>query len=77
MKSASVPGAYDSHMPAASTGSRKRGWRVLRVSVPNPDDPAFIAEARRQSLAVANSPYAIDDQDFVDAMMVAEGNEAR
>jgi hypothetical protein len=30
--------------------------------------PAFPAEAHRQSLAVAKSPYAKEDQDFIDAV---------
>jgi mRNA interferase MazF len=30
--------------------------------------PAFITEAHRQSLAVANSPRAREDQDFIDAV---------
>jgi len=30
--------------------------------------PAFVTEAHRQSLAVANSPHANQDQDFIDAV---------
>jgi hypothetical protein len=30
--------------------------------------PGFAAEAHRQSLAVANSPYAREDQDYIDAV---------
>jgi len=30
--------------------------------------PTFRAEARKQSLAVARSPYARADQDFIDAI---------
>jgi len=30
--------------------------------------PAFVTEAHRQSLAVANSSHAKDDQDFIDAV---------
>jgi len=30
--------------------------------------PAFVAEAHRQSLAVAKSRHAKDDQDFIDAI---------
>jgi len=36
--------------------------------VPDLRSPAFVAEARRQSLAVAKSPYAKEDQDFIDAI---------
>jgi hypothetical protein len=30
--------------------------------------PAFVKEAHRQSLAVANSPHAKEDQEFIDAV---------
>jgi len=30
--------------------------------------PEFAAEAHRQSLVIANSPYAKEDQDFIDAI---------
>jgi hypothetical protein len=30
--------------------------------------PAFVREAHRQSLAVAKSPYAEEDQAFIDAV---------
>jgi hypothetical protein len=30
--------------------------------------PAFVTEAHRQSLAVAKSPHAKEDQDFIDAV---------
>lgn len=36
--------------------------------VPDVQSPAFAAEARRQSLAVAPSPHAADDQMFIDAV---------
>jgi hypothetical protein len=46
--------------------------------------PSFAAEARRQSLAVARSRYAREDQDFIDAISkgaiseepVSQGNGA-
>jgi len=36
--------------------------------VPDVNSPEFAAEARRQSLLVAQSPQAEEDQDFVDAI---------
>jgi len=36
--------------------------------VPDVRSPAFAAEAHRQSLAVANSPQAGEDQEFIDAV---------
>ena len=54
------------------------GRYVVMVSPPEPpmttsaaadvNSPEFIREAHRQSLAVANSPHAADDQAFVDAI---------
>ena len=47
---------------------RARGMREIRIWVPDTRSPSFAEEARRQSLAVANSPMAKEDQDFVDAI---------
>jgi hypothetical protein len=47
---------------------RAQGLRPVQVWVPDTRSPAFAAEARRQSLAVASSPHAAEDQAFVDAI---------
>ncbi|HEV7983185.1 MAG TPA: antitoxin MazE family protein [Xanthobacteraceae bacterium] len=47
---------------------RKQGLRPIQIWVPDVNSPEFAAEARRQSLAVANSPYAREDQEFIDAV---------
>jgi hypothetical protein len=47
---------------------RKQGLRPIQIWVPDVRSPAFAAEAHRQSLAVANSPHAEEDQAFVDAI---------
>ncbi|HTQ59088.1 MAG TPA: antitoxin MazE family protein [Candidatus Solibacter sp.] len=47
---------------------RKQGLRPIQIWVPDLRSPVFAAEARRQSLAVANSPHAKQDQDFIDAI---------
>ena len=47
---------------------RAQGLRPIQIWVPDTHTPEFIAEARRQSLLVANSPYAEEDQAFVDAI---------
>jgi len=36
--------------------------------VPDVRSPEFAAEAHRQSLIIANSPRAKEDQDFIDAI---------
>jgi len=47
---------------------REQGLRPIQIWVPDVRSPAFRAEARRQSLAVAVSPHARDDQAFVDSI---------
>jgi hypothetical protein len=42
---------------------RHKGMKPIQIWVPDPDSPEFAAEARRQSLVVANSP---DEQEVVD-----------
>ncbi len=45
---------------------RRQGLRPIQIWVPDVTSPEFAAEARRQSLAVANSPHEPADQAFVD-----------
>ena len=47
---------------------RARGLRPIPISVPDTRTAAFRTEAHRQSLAVAQSALARDDQDFIDAV---------
>lgn len=47
---------------------RQQGLRPIQIWVPDMRSPAFLKEARLQSLAVANSPQADADQDFIDAI---------
>jgi hypothetical protein len=47
---------------------RRQGLRPIQIWVPDVRAPGFAAEAHRQSLAVANSPHAEEDQAFVDAI---------
>jgi Antitoxin MazE-like len=46
---------------------RQQGLRRIEIWVPDVRSPEFARAAREQSLAVANSPYEKEDQDFVDA----------
>ncbi len=46
---------------------RAQGLRPIQIWVPDTTAPRFAAEAHRQSLAVATSPQAADDQAFIDA----------
>lgn len=47
---------------------RQQGLRPIQIWVPDVRSPAFAAEARRQSRAVARSRQAAADQDFIDAI---------
>ncbi len=47
---------------------RQQGLRPLQIWVPDVRAPSFKAEAHRQSLAVARSHQARDDQAFIDAL---------
>lgn len=47
---------------------RRQGLRPIQIWVPDVRARSFKAEAHRQSLAVARSPHAVDDQDFIDAV---------
>jgi hypothetical protein len=59
--------------PQVKTGEhraqlRNQDLRAIHISVPDVRAPSFKAEARRQSLAVAQSAQAEDDQAFIDAV---------
>lgn len=47
---------------------RRQGLRPLQIWVPDVRAPQFIAEAHRQSVAIAASEHEADDQAFVDAI---------
>jgi len=47
---------------------RQQGLRPIQIWVPDMRSPAFVKAAHRQSLAVARSNHAKDDQDFIDAV---------
>ena len=54
---------------------RRRGLRSLQLWVPDVRSPNFAAEAHRQSIAVATSPFAEDDQAFIDSISDWESDE--
>jgi hypothetical protein len=47
---------------------RKQGLRPIQIWVQDVRSRAFKAEAQRQSRAVAESAYAAEDQEFIDAV---------
>ncbi len=70
-------GSTSSKTPASKTdrGTKEHdraGLRPVRIRIPDLDERTFREEAHRQSLAVATSPHAKEDQDFIDAITIAE-----
>ena len=57
---------------------RAKGLRPIQIWVPDVRTSSFKAKAHRQSLAVAASAVAREDQAFIDAVSTAfdEGNDA-
>jgi hypothetical protein len=47
---------------------RSQGLRPIQIWVPDVRAPSFRSEAHRQSLAVATSVHAREDQAFIDAV---------
>lgn len=47
---------------------RAQGLRPIQIWVPDVRAPSFRSEAHRQSLAVAASTHAAEDQAFIDAV---------
>jgi hypothetical protein len=47
---------------------RRQGLRPIQIWVPDVRSPGFRSEAHRQSLAVAKSKHAAEDQAFIDAV---------
>jgi hypothetical protein len=47
---------------------REQGLRPIQIWVPDVRARDFAAEAHRQSVAVAGSPHAKDDQAFIDSL---------
>jgi hypothetical protein len=47
---------------------RAAGLRPIQIWVPDVRSSAFASRAHKQSLAVASSDHARDDQDFIDVI---------
>jgi hypothetical protein len=47
---------------------RRQGLRPIQIWMPDVRSRSFRAEAHRQSVAVARSPLAREDQDFIDSV---------
>ena len=49
---------------------RAQGLRPIQIWVPDVTSPEFAKEARRQCELANKSPYAKEDQDFIDSVSV-------
>jgi Protein of unknown function (DUF3018) len=47
---------------------RRQGLRLIQIWVPDMRAPGFRSAAHRQSLAVARSKHALEDQAFIEAV---------
>lgn len=56
--------------PARRAPSPRKGMRLHKIWLPDMDSPAFIAEARRQSLAAARSDEEADLQAWMDSVSI-------
>jgi hypothetical protein len=70
-------GSTSSKTPASKTTRRVKksarpGLRPVRIWIPDFDEWTLRREAHRQSLAVATSTHAREDQDFIDAITTPE-----
>ena len=54
---------------------REQGLRPIQIWVPDVRASSFKSEAHRQSLAVAASAHAREDQAFIDAVSVVDFEE--
>lgn len=66
----SSPSPKSSRLKVGKHRARLRalGLRPIQIWAPDVRAPSFRAEAHRQSLAVAASDHARDDQAFIDAV---------
>jgi hypothetical protein len=68
MASASHPKPSRAKVRAHRERLRAQGLRPIQIWVPDVRAPSFRPEAHRQSLAVAASAQAHEDQEFIDAI---------
>ena len=47
---------------------REQGLRPIQIWVPDVRSAQFVEQSHLQSVAVASSPHAADDQSFIDAL---------
>ena len=68
--SASHPRSSRDKVRAHRARLRQQGLRPIQIWVPDTRSPAFAAEAHRQSLVVAHTAHAREDQDFIESISI-------
>jgi hypothetical protein len=77
MSKANRPGGSRDKVRAHRERLRKQGLRPIQIWVPDVRSDAFKAEAHAQSLAVARSAFADEDQAFIDSISDLSSYEER
>jgi hypothetical protein len=67
------PGSSRDKVRAHRERLRRQGLRPIQIWVPDVRSRGFKAEAHRQSLIVAESAHAREDQEFIDAVSERDG----
>ncbi|MBT5772790.1 MAG: antitoxin MazE family protein [Dehalococcoidia bacterium] len=62
------PRSSQDEVRASREHLRAQGLHPIQIWVPDVHSPEFAAEAHRQSLAIAQSAHAEEDQDFIEAI---------
>lgn len=68
VRTAKVPKSSRDKVRAYRQRMRAKGLRLVQMWLPDTRTPEFAAEAHRQSLLANNSPFAVDDQAWVDSI---------
>jgi len=68
MRSRAKPKTSREKVQAHRERLRRQGLRPIQLWVPDVRSRSFAAQAHRQSLAVARSAHAAEDQAFIDAL---------
>jgi surfactin synthase thioesterase subunit len=75
MAAASRPKSSRVKVRAHRQRLRRQGLRPIQIWVPDVRAPAFHSQAHRQSLAVAASSHADEDQAFIEAISAIGGED--
>jgi len=66
--SSNKPGSSNKKVQDYRARQRAKGMKLVQFWVPDTRSAAFKAQARRESLLIAQSPHDADDQAFIDSI---------